>query len=136
MPQESLLGPILFNLYLNDLFYLANFTEVCNFADDTTFHACDKDLNNLIKRLEHYTFLAIKWFETNNMKLNKEKCHLLVSRHKYENVWVKMGDEKTWESAKHKLLGIEIGRNLNFDDHVILLCNKAGKKTSRVSKII
>ena len=34
------------------------------------------------------------------MKLNKDKCHLLVSGHKYENVWVKMGDEKIWESGK------------------------------------
>ena len=47
------LGPILFHLYLNHLFNLSDFTEVCNFADDTTFHACDNDLNDLIKRLEH-----------------------------------------------------------------------------------
>ena len=60
----------------------------------TTFHACDNDLKILIKRLEHDAFLAIEWFEANNMKLNKDKCHLLVSGHKYENVWVKMGDEQ------------------------------------------
>ena len=36
----------------------------------TTFHACDNDLNNLIKRLEDNDFLAIEWFETDNMKLN------------------------------------------------------------------
>ena len=82
--------------------------EVCNFADDITFHACDNDLNNLIKRLEHDAFLVIGWYETNNMKLNKDKCHLLVSGHKYEDVWVKMGDEKIWETAKQKLLGMEI----------------------------
>ena len=35
-----------------------------------------------------------------------------------------MKDEKIWESAKQKLLGIEIGRNLNFDDHVVPLCKK------------
>ena len=51
---------LLFNLYLNELFYPADFTEVCSFADDTAFHACDNDLNNLIERLEHDTVLAIR----------------------------------------------------------------------------
>ena len=134
-PQGSVLRPILFNLYLNDLFYLPDFTELCNFADDTTFHACDNDLNNLMKRLEHEAFLAIQWFETNNMKLNKDKCRHLVSRHKYENGWVKMGDEKIWESAKQKLLIIEIVRNPNFDDHVISLCKKTGRKLAVLPRL-
>ena len=55
------------------------------------------------------------------MKLNIDKCHLLVSGQKYENVLVKMEDEKIQESAKQKLRRIEIGRNLNFDDQVISL---------------
>ena len=73
------------------------------------------------------------------MKLNKDRCHLLVSGHKYENVWVRMGDKKNCESAKQKLLGIEIGRYLNIDDHVISLSKKAGRKLSvlaRLSKFI
>ena len=48
-----------------------------------------------------------------------------------------MGDEQIWESAKKKLFGIEIGRNLNFDDHVISLCKKAKRKLAvlvRLSK--
>ena len=114
VPQRSVLESILFNLYLNDLFYLNGFTEFCNFGDDKMFHGCNNDLNNLIKRLEHDAFLAIEYFKTNNMKLNKEKCHRLVWRHNYENVWVKMGDKKE--------------RNLNFDDHVVLICKKARKK--------
>ena len=55
--------------------------------------------------------------------------------HKYENVWVKMGDEKNWERAKQKLLGMEIGRNLNFDDHVILICKNAGRKLAVLARL-
>ena len=69
------------------------------------------------------------------MKLNKDKCHLLVSGQKYGNVWVKMGDEKIQESAKQKLPGIEILNNLNYDDHVISLCKKAGRKLEMLARL-
>ena len=75
VPKGSVLAPLLFNVYLNDLFYLVESTNVYNFADYTTFHACDKDLNFLINRLEHDSYLAIEWFENNSMKLNQDKWH-------------------------------------------------------------
>ena len=58
IPQGSVLRPLIFVIYLNDLFFLFDFTDFCNFADETTFYACDIDLNSLIKRLEHDSFLA------------------------------------------------------------------------------
>ena len=58
VPQGFALGSLLFNIYLNDLFYLAEYS--CNFANDTTFVACDRDLKTLISRLEHDRPLATK----------------------------------------------------------------------------
>ena len=43
--------------------------------------ACDSDLKHLMERLKHDTKLAIEWFENNYMKLNEDKCHLLVAGH-------------------------------------------------------
>ena len=96
----SVFGHLLYNICLNDLLYLTKSTEFCNFADDTTFSVCDKDLDGLIKRLEHDILLAIKWFQNNNMELNQDKCHLLVSGYKLENVWAQIGDEIIWKSNK------------------------------------
>ena len=56
--------------------------QICSFAADILFYVCDKDLNTLYNRLEHDTALAAEWFENNFMKLNQDKCHLLVPGHK------------------------------------------------------
>ena len=89
----------------------------------------------LILRLEHYSYLATEWFENSSMKLNQDKCHLLVSGFKYENVWAKIGKTTIWESKKQKLLDVEIDRTLSFDKHTASLCSKAGKKLSVLARL-
>ena len=79
MPQGYVFAPLLLNIYINDIFFLIEKANVHNYADDTTFYAWDSDLHYLISRLEHDSVLAIEWFECNYMKLNQDKCHLLIS---------------------------------------------------------
>ena len=93
------------------------------------------DLNSLLKRLEHDSCLAIKWFENNNMKLNQDKSHLLVSGCKNENVWANIGNEKIWGCNKQKLLGLDIDRNLNFKKHVSSLYRKVDNTLSVLARL-
>ena len=69
------------------------------------------------------------------MKLNEGKCHLLVAGHRSETLWASIGETRIWESKNEKLLGLTIDRNLNFDDQVFVLCKKAGRKLSALSRI-
>ena len=135
VPQGSVLGPPLFNIYLNDLFFALKDIEVCNFADDTTPFVCDLDLNTTLKKLEENSAMALTWFETNYMKLNSDKCHLLVSGHHYEEMFVKIGNDIIWESKSVKLLGITLDKELKFDKHVDKIYSKANRKLSVLSRM-
>ena len=89
VPQGSVLGPLLLNLFINDLFYIIK-TDICNYADDNTPYSCDISLDILMANLESATKSALDWFHNNDMPLNARKCQVLVGGQKYENMICKI----------------------------------------------
>ena len=135
VPQGSVLGPLLFNIYINDMFFQFVNAHVCNFADDTTLTACSISMKDLLHELEDNALSAIVWFENNYMKLNQSKCHFLTCGTP-EHLWVRVGDEKIWESQNEKLLGMTVDKQLSFDLHLKTLCKKVNQKVSALARIV
>ena len=70
VPQGSILGLLLFNIFLNDLFYLVEETETCNYADDTTIYKCSQELEQVVTSLKNDGQRNSTCFFDNSMKLN------------------------------------------------------------------
>ena len=116
------------------MFFVITESDVCNYADDTTLYTCDVSLEILMTRLEHDANEVIRWFEYNYMKLNEDKCHLLVSGHKYELMFSNIGDSRIYESNNERLLGIDFYSSLIFDEYMKTVYNKAGNKLNVISR--
>ena len=133
VPQGSVLGPLLFNIYLNDLFMFVNDAEICNYADDTTIYASDNNIESIIETLESDPLR--EWFANNRMKFDEDKCHLMIFRDKSNEISLNIGSARIKESKEEKLLGVILDKTLCFIQQVRSICKKAAQKLHALSRI-
>ena len=78
IPQGPVLDPLIFNIFLCDLFYFLEEVAVASYADDTTLCTTNKTSDLVMKEIEHFSKVVFKWFNLNYMKINSGKSHILL----------------------------------------------------------
>ena len=133
VPQGSILGPLLFNIYMCDLFLCDCETNIINYADDTTLYACEPNMDLVLSKLEKDTSTVFTWFQNNYLKANSGKSHLLTTSDNIQHINV--GGNQLSSSKYEELLGVLIDHKLTFGNHLLNIIQKVNQKLRALSNI-
>lgn len=139
IPQGSCLGPILFNIFINDLFLFMEKCDLYNYADDNTLSVSGKTMDYVIEALRSDTSMAIDWLTNNFMQANPEKfqvmCMKPIKAYKEQLPdHLEVNGVKILRDTQVKLLGLTIDDRLKFDVQVNNICTKASKQLNVLNR--
>ena len=135
VPQGSVLGPLLFNIFVNNLFLSASSSKLSNYVDDNTLYTFGYNLEGVKEVLLNDLNKVTEWFFENYMVLNAGKCHFMCLGKNTENETFIFKDTIMNNSKEEKILGVTIDNRLTFSSHIRELCKKASHKISALSGI-
>ena len=133
VPQGSILGPLLFSIFLNDIFFFIKDIKIASYADDTTPYFTGNNLTELLTILENESNILMEWFRFNEMKPNEDKSHLFMVPSCYTSV--KLSNETLHNEPSVELLGIHIDEELKFNTHVSKLYKMGCQKFHALARI-
>jgi len=129
VPQGSVLGPLLFLIYVNDLTETTT-SDLRLYADDALLYSHDT------KQIQDDINSMYKWAQEWQMSFNPSKCAHLQINHHSPNVTLYLGKEKIPQASKVKYLGVTIDNTLKWDEHVTTICRKAKKHLCMIQRCI
>ena len=119
----------IFNIHICDLFHIMRKWPIANYADDTTSYIGDKNTQDAITSL-----VLFKWFENNLMiKANSDKSYLLLSTSTSSTANINGDILKNCQKSE-QLLGVTIDFELNYEEHLSKVCDKASQKLNAVAE--
>ena len=132
IPQGSVLGPLLFLLYTNDMHMCLKSSKTLLFADDTTLYVTGDNVVSLVDIIKNGINILVDWFRANKLTLNlgKTTCVLFKPKGKRGtnyNIDIKIDNEEIAVTNHCKFLGLDIDENLDWSYHINAMCLKLAK---------
>ena len=134
--QGSILGPLLFNMFINNIFFFTEKSGICNFADDNTLYSCDRNLLHIKENLTCDMKNILVWFRTNSLKTNAGKFQFMIvnqPNHRRERMLINSITVK--ESNEVLLFDITIKNKVVFKKNIENLCRTAQYKLHALIRI-
>ena len=129
VPQGSILGPLLFLMYINDLYNVCQESVPILFADDTNLFYSGSYLDDLARRINDELCNISTWLKVNKLSLNIKKTHYIIFHRKKEHisVQIKIENETIDEVKQTKFLRVVIDSKLSWKKHFALVCGKLSR---------
>ena len=140
VPQGSMLGPLLFIVYINDLSSLDLESKVILYADDTVLYYSSKDIKDLENKLNADLVVLSRWFYDNLLTINISKCTFVLfgsnrRLKKVQDINIHVDLQEIENAKSFKYLGVIIKQNMCWADHVDYLCTKVSQRIRIIKRV-